>query len=165
MCSPGRVGRFWQPNGTLRGYALGGFQNRRARHRGFYLMETRGDLPVQQHGSNQEAREWLLSFENHRRGFTETGFIRNSKLIIAIGLIALVGLTGCAGKIGYPNYYVLNVPTRVAAATPSAPILGLVAVREFSAPVFLRAGPTAYRISPEQLQFYDYHRWAEDPRL
>jgi ABC-type uncharacterized transport system auxiliary subunit len=127
-------------------------------------MKTRGDLPWRQRRSNQEACEWLLSFENHRRGFTETGFMRNSKLIIAIGLIALVGLTGCAGKIRYPNYYVLNVPTPVAAATPSAAILGLVAVREFSAPVFLRAGPIAYRISPEQLDFYDYHRWVEDPR-
>ena len=52
----------------------------------------------------------------------------------------------------------------MAAATRAAPILGSVVVREFSAPVFLRQGPIVYRLSPEQLDFYDYHRWAEDPR-
>jgi len=90
--------------------------------------------------------------------------MRNSKLILAIGLLAaIVSLPGCAGKIRYPSYYVLNVPG-VVPATQSAPILGSVAVREFEAPRFLREGPIAYRPSAEQLDFYDYHRWAEDPR-
>jgi cholesterol transport system auxiliary component len=90
--------------------------------------------------------------------------MRNSKLILTIGLMtALVSLAGCAGKIRYPSYYVLNLPTALP-ATRSAPILGSVAVREFDAPRFLREGPIAYRPSPEQLDFYDYHRWAEDPR-
>ena len=44
------------------------------------------------------------------------------------------------------------------------PVLGSVAVREFSAPGFLTGGPIAYRQSPEQLDFYDYHRRAVDPR-
>jgi len=90
--------------------------------------------------------------------------MRNSKLILTIGLVTvIVSLAGCAGKIRYPSYYVLDVPT-VVPATRSAPILGSVAVREFDAPRFLREGPIAYRPSPEQLDFYDYHRWAEDPR-
>jgi ABC-type uncharacterized transport system auxiliary subunit len=89
--------------------------------------------------------------------------MRNSKLMLTIGLMtAIVSLAGCAGKIRYPSYYVLNVPS--VPATQSAPILGSVAVREFDAPRFLREGPIAYRPSPEQLDFYDYHRWAEDPR-
>jgi ABC-type uncharacterized transport system auxiliary subunit len=41
---------------------------------------------------------------------------------------------------------------------------GSVAVREFRAPAFLTAGPIVYRKSAEQLDFYDYHRWAVDPR-
>src|SRR5260370_15201872 len=90
--------------------------------------------------------------------------MNNSGRKIAMGPTGLAVLTGCAGTGRYPNYYFLKVPTPVAAATPPAPILGVVAVREFSAPVFLRAGPIAYRISPGQLDFYDYHRWAEDPR-
>jgi uncharacterized lipoprotein YmbA len=76
----------------------------------------------------------------------------------------LAGLTGCAGKTRYPNYYVLNVPAPVPAAAQSKPLPGSVAVREFRAPAFLRGGPIVYRKSAEQIDFYDYHRWAVDPR-
>ena len=38
------------------------------------------------------------------------------------------------------------------------------AVREFRAPAFLINGPIAYHPSPEQVAFYNYHHWAEDPR-
>ena len=41
---------------------------------------------------------------------------------------------------------------------------GSVSVREFRSPAFLRAGPIVYRQSAEQVDFYDYHRWAVDPR-
>ena len=77
---------------------------------------------------------------------------------------ALGTLAGCAGKIRYPSYYDLNVPAPLSARNGSKPILGPVAVRQFSAPGYLRGGPIAYRPSPEQVDFYDYHRWAEDPR-
>ena len=87
--------------------------------------------------------------------------MRNPELILAIGLM---GLAGCAGKIRYPTYYVLNVPAPASTNDRSKPILGSVAVRVFSAPEFLREGPIAYRQSPEQLDFYNYHRWAVDPR-
>ena len=94
------------------------------------------------------------------------GLMRDSRAILVIGLLIVVAsLAGCAGKIRYPSYYVLNLPAPVAATANSpSPILGSVAVREFAAPRFLREGPIAYRESPEQLDFYDYHRWAEDPR-
>jgi len=86
------------------------------------------------------------------------------KVILKAGLtVALVSLTACA-KIRYPDYYVLNVPGPPSPNHRPEPILGSVAVRRFSAPTFLREGPIAYRPSPEQLDFYDYHRWAEDPR-
>ena len=91
--------------------------------------------------------------------------MRNSKLMLTIGLMtAIVSLAGCAGKIRYPSYYVLNVPIPAPAANRPAPILGSVAVRQFDAPSFLRGGPIVYRESPEQLDFYEYHRWAVDPR-
>src|SRR5271165_7233805 len=89
----------------------------------------------------------------------------NSRLIGAFGLmVALANLAGCAGKIRYPSYYVLNLPTPMPVTDRPARIFGSVAVREFAAPRFLREGPIAYRESPEQLDFYDCHRWAEDPR-
>jgi uncharacterized lipoprotein YmbA len=91
--------------------------------------------------------------------------MRNSELMCAIGLMtALATLAGCAGKIRYPSYYVLNVPAPLSASDQPKLILGSVAVREFSAPAFLRGGPIAYRASLAQVDFYAYHRWAEDPR-
>ncbi|MBV8552810.1 MAG: membrane integrity-associated transporter subunit PqiC [Acidobacteriaceae bacterium] len=85
--------------------------------------------------------------------------------VYVIGFIgAVVGLAGCGGKVRYPSYYVLNVPPPAPQPAPPKPITGSAAVREFSAPRFLRAGPIVYRQSPEQLGFYNYDRWAVDPR-
>jgi ABC-type uncharacterized transport system auxiliary subunit len=89
----------------------------------------------------------------------------NASSVRVIGLITVVlSLAGCGSKIRYPSYYVLNLPAPVSVADAQSPLLGSVAVHEFSAPRFLREGPIAYRESAEQLDFYDYHRWAEDPR-
>jgi uncharacterized lipoprotein YmbA len=63
-----------------------------------------------------------------------------------------------------PDYYVLNLPNPVSASRDSGPISASVAVREFRAPQYLRQGPIVYRPESEQIAFYDYHRWAEDPR-
>jgi ABC-type uncharacterized transport system auxiliary subunit len=38
-----------------------------------------------------------------------------------------------------------------------------VAVQPFETPAYLRQGRIVYRQSPEQIGFYDYHRWASDP--
>ncbi len=90
---------------------------------------------------------------------------RRSQLIRVFGILStLAALAGCTGKVRYPNYYLLNVAAPPAANDSSKPILGSLAVREFSAPQFLRQGPIAYKPSPEQLEFYNYHRWAMDPR-
>ena len=77
--------------------------------------------------------------------------------------IALLILGGCAG-IKYPNYYTLNMPTPVSPAPAAARISGTVLVQEFGAPAYLRQGPIVYRPDPEQIAFYDFHHWAEDPR-
>jgi uncharacterized lipoprotein YmbA len=77
---------------------------------------------------------------------------------------ALVSLVDCAGKVHYPNYYVLNIPTPAPEAVAPKPVLGSAAVPEFSAPRFLKAGAIVYRQTPEQLGFYEYGRWAVDPR-
>jgi uncharacterized lipoprotein YmbA len=89
--------------------------------------------------------------------------MRDSKLALRIGIAAAIaGLAGCA-KIRYPSYYLLNVPPPSSTARALSP-LNPVAVRQFSAPAFLREGPIVYRESPEQLQFYNYDLWAVDPR-
>lgn len=87
--------------------------------------------------------------------------MRYSKLILVTGLVSIAG---CAGKVRYPSFYVLNVPAPVAVAGRTQPALGTVQIRQFSAPGFLTEGPITYRQSPNQLGFYNYHHWAEDPR-
>jgi ABC-type uncharacterized transport system auxiliary subunit len=82
---------------------------------------------------------------------------------VVLCLAALVILTGCAGKVRYPNYYTLNLP-----APPDPPVAekahANLAIREFRAPTYLRRGAIVYKTSPEQIGFYAYDRWAIDPR-
>jgi cholesterol transport system auxiliary component len=82
--------------------------------------------------------------------------------VIAL-LIALLALGGCAG-IKYPNYYTLNVPDPVSSGGAMR-LSGTVVVQEFRAPAYLSQGPIVYRPEPEQVAFYDYRHWAEDPRV
>jgi ABC-type uncharacterized transport system auxiliary subunit len=76
---------------------------------------------------------------------------------------ALITLVGCGGPVKYPSYYTLHLPP-----PPDPPPLENVdanlAVREFRSPVYLRQGAIVYKSSPEQIGFYNYHRWAIDPR-
>jgi uncharacterized lipoprotein YmbA len=87
-----------------------------------------------------------------------------ARLLKLILVVALASLAGCGSKIRYPSYYVLNVPASLPTNAHSKPMFGSVAVREFRAPAFLKEGPIVYRQSPEQIDFYTYHRWVEDPR-
>ncbi len=82
---------------------------------------------------------------------------------VGIALAVLIVLAGCGGAVKYPNYYILHVPPP---PDPPAPenVRATLAVREFRSPVYLRQGAIVYKTSPEQLGFYNYHRWAVDPR-
>ena len=86
-------------------------------------------------------------------------FLKALILMLAIG----TALTGCGGRIRYPNYYTLNLP---APPDPPAPtsVRTSIAVREFQSAPYLRQRPIVYRTTPEQIGFYEYHRWAADPR-
>ncbi len=88
------------------------------------------------------------------------------KLLKALGLMLaiLVALTGCGGRVRYPRYYTLNLPP---APDPTAQetVRNSIAVREFQSPGYLRQGPIVYRTTPEEIGFYEYHRWAADPRV
>ena len=85
------------------------------------------------------------------------------RTVLLTGVMTSVFLTGCMGKLKYPAYYRLNL------APPTDPpmkgdALPSIAVREFRAPDYLREGPIVYMDSPERIGFYEYHRWAVDPR-
>jgi ABC-type uncharacterized transport system auxiliary subunit len=90
--------------------------------------------------------------------------LRQTNLVRFVCLAGgFLSLAACGGKVRYPSYYVLNVPPAPQAIVPK-PVRGSAAVREFSAPRFLWTGPIVYRQSPEQMGFYNYDRWAVDPR-
>src|SRR5215468_10043516 len=79
--------------------------------------------------------------------------------VIAVSIV----LAGCGGAVKYPNYYTLHVPPPPDPPTPESVHTSL-AVREFRSPAYLRQGAIVYKTSPEQIGFYNYHRWAVDPR-
>ena len=72
-------------------------------------------------------------------------------------------LTGCA-KVRYPANYVLTFPPPApkAASTPAG--FGSVSVQRFRCAEYVCQGRVVYRPIPEQVGFYEYHRWATDPR-
>jgi ABC-type uncharacterized transport system auxiliary subunit len=81
---------------------------------------------------------------------------------LALMLTLLPVLAGCGG-VRYPKYYTLNLPP-----PPDPPaeegVRASLAVREFQSSAYLRQGPIVYRATPEEIGFYEYHRWAADPR-
>jgi ABC-type uncharacterized transport system auxiliary subunit len=85
------------------------------------------------------------------------------RTVLLTGVMTSVFLTGCMGKVKYPAYYRLNLvpPTDPPVKGDALPSI---AVREFRAPAYLREGPIVYVTSPEEIGFYEYHRWAVDPR-
>jgi cholesterol transport system auxiliary component len=82
---------------------------------------------------------------------------------LALMMTLLPVLSGC-GRVRYPAYYTLNLP-----APPDPPaaenVRTSIAVREFQSPNYLKQGPVVYRPTPEEIGFYEYHRWAADPRM
>jgi ABC-type uncharacterized transport system auxiliary subunit len=88
--------------------------------------------------------------------------MKKSLAMTLVALSIIVVLSGCAGKVARANYYTLNLP--VPPDPPAAENAHTtVAIREFTAPAYLRRGAIVYKTSPELVGFYAYHRWAVDP--
>src|SRR5258706_3648553 len=85
-----------------------------------------------------------------------------TRTAVAIVLSLALSLVGCAMQARSPKYYMLDLPSPPSSA--AHPTLGTIVVREFDAASFLRGGRIVYRESPTQLGFYEYQRWAVDPR-
>lgn len=72
----------------------------------------------------------------------------------------VVACLACAGKVPPTLYYVLDLP----APAPAADRLDHTAVlMPMRVGKVVGQGRVVYRESPEQVGFYEYHRWAEDP--
>jgi ABC-type uncharacterized transport system auxiliary subunit len=89
--------------------------------------------------------------------------MKNLTTALVLMVTLLPALSGC-GRVRYPAYYTLNLP-----APPDPPaaenVRTSIAVREFQSPNYLRQGPIVYRTTAEEIGFYEYHRWAADPRM
>ena len=81
---------------------------------------------------------------------------------LAGALMGALVLAGC-GSVRYPRSYVLNFPPPTPHAALSNGALGPVAIREFGCPEYLCEGRIVYRPSPDEVAFYEYHRWAMNP--
>ena len=86
------------------------------------------------------------------------------RLIATLAILTISAcLMCCVGGTRFPAYYTLHVSPAVDVPSAAAGRPSL-AVREFRSPEYLRQGAIVYRTSPEQIGFYQYHRWAADPR-
>jgi ABC-type uncharacterized transport system auxiliary subunit len=81
---------------------------------------------------------------------------------LAIVFLAILTVAGC-GPVRYPNNYVLNFPPPPPSLA-APPHGGALALEEFQCPQYLCEGRIVYRSTPEQIGFYEFHRWAMDPR-
>jgi ABC-type uncharacterized transport system auxiliary subunit len=88
--------------------------------------------------------------------------MKQKLLTISCVLKTLIILCGC-GAVKYPSYYTLDVPPPPDPQA-RASMHATVAVREFRSPEYLHQGAIVYKTSPEQIGFYNYQRWATDPR-
>lgn len=77
--------------------------------------------------------------------------------------LLLVLLSSCGGKIIYPKYYTIDVPHAPARVAVDRQSPGTLAVRRFESAPYLRQKRIVYRPAPEEIGFYDYHHWVDDP--
>jgi uncharacterized lipoprotein YmbA len=87
---------------------------------------------------------------------------QRKNLEIAGTCILVLLMLGC-GKTKYPKYYTLAVTPTPQPALKDPPGNATLAVRRFETSSYLRQGRIVYREGPDQVGFYDYHRWAADP--
>lgn len=78
-------------------------------------------------------------------------------------VITALLMLACGGKTRYPKYYTLALAPTLELAKDDPPKSGTVAVRRFETAAYLRQGRIVYREAPNEVGFYEYHRWATDP--
>jgi len=89
--------------------------------------------------------------------------MKKRRMAVCVVLANLIMLGGCGGAAKYPYHYTLHIQPPVDPPAPEG-VRTSMAVREFRSPTYLPQGAIVYKTSPEQIGFYNYHRWAVDPR-
>jgi len=87
---------------------------------------------------------------------------REGALRAAFALFGALAMGGC-GSVHYPAHYTLNLQPSVQAPAP-VHSTGTVAVVELGCPDYLCGDRIVYRSTPAEVGFYEYHRWAANPR-
>jgi ABC-type uncharacterized transport system auxiliary subunit len=88
---------------------------------------------------------------------------RQGALRAVFALVGTLAVAGC-GSVRYPAHYILSFePPSPQAARPGHGG-GTLAIRELHCPDYLCEGRIAYRPTPSEVAFYQYHRWAVSPR-
>src|SRR5262245_658258 len=82
---------------------------------------------------------------------------------LAFVCVAVLSLPGC-GPTRYPTHYILNLPAAARSVAPPPYIRGPLTLHEFQCPRYLCEGRIVYRPSLEEIGFYEFHRWAMNPR-
>jgi ABC-type uncharacterized transport system auxiliary subunit len=80
-------------------------------------------------------------------------------------VIGIVLASASCGPAKYARTYILDFPAGATAGAPATESFGSLAVREFQCPQYLCEGRIVYRPTPEEIGFYEFHRWATNPRL
>lgn len=81
----------------------------------------------------------------------------------AVSALALTAASACGGgPIPKTNYYVLHLPEPP--AQTGEPLQATAVLMQFAASPMLTQDRIVYRPAREEVGFYEYHRWAEDPR-
>ena len=93
---------------------------------------------------------------------TPLSFQRHLGLCFVAALLLSTGLSSCGGKIPPTNYYVLELPAAPRAQAEAFPASAV--VTPFRASQMLTQDRIVYRPAAGEVGFYEYHRWAEDPR-
>ncbi len=84
-------------------------------------------------------------------------------LLAAIAVLALVAMGACGGKIPPTHYYALDLSVP-ATPRPANPLDHSVMVMPVRAADMLTQDRIVYRPSREEVGYYEYHRWADEPR-
>jgi ABC-type uncharacterized transport system auxiliary subunit len=88
---------------------------------------------------------------------------KRSPYLPTLVFLGTLVFAGC-GHVRYPRNYVLNFPPATPRIAPPTDAFGPLAIREFQCPEYLCEGRLVYRPTPEEIGFYEFHRWATNPR-